>query len=277
MPRIRTIKPEFPQSESIGRIGREARLLFVQLWTICDDYGRTRAAPRFLAGQLYPYDDDATKLLPKWLAELEREGLIQLYRVEGSAYLAVTGWAKHQRVDNAGKEMVPPPPPTPPVDPAEIRGEPPTTADNRRDLPLDLGPRTTTKTKEGDLGRDHGGNSAADIRRAVETWNLTAEAARLPKVQHLTEARSRATAKRLAECGGIEGWQAALAKVAASPFLCGDNDRGWRANFDFMIRQSSFTKIMEGGYNGHARKPSGLMQAAADLIAGKDPFDAPKH
>ena len=49
MARIRTIKPEFPQSESMGRVSRDARLLFVQLWCICDDHGRTRAASRMLA------------------------------------------------------------------------------------------------------------------------------------------------------------------------------------------------------------------------------------
>jgi hypothetical protein len=49
--RIRTIKPEFPQSESMDRVSREARLLFVLLWTVADDAGRLRTAPRLLAGQ----------------------------------------------------------------------------------------------------------------------------------------------------------------------------------------------------------------------------------
>ena len=39
MARIRTIKPEFPQSETIGKLSREARLLFIQLWTLADDEG----------------------------------------------------------------------------------------------------------------------------------------------------------------------------------------------------------------------------------------------
>lgn len=34
MARIRSIKPEFPQSESIGKLSRDARPLFVLLWTI---------------------------------------------------------------------------------------------------------------------------------------------------------------------------------------------------------------------------------------------------
>jgi hypothetical protein len=71
--RIRTIKPEFPQSESMGNVSRDARLLFVLLWTLCDDSGRTRAASRMLASLLYPYDDDAPGLIDGWLGELERE------------------------------------------------------------------------------------------------------------------------------------------------------------------------------------------------------------
>ena len=31
--RIRTIKPEFPQSESVGRLSRDARLLFILVWS----------------------------------------------------------------------------------------------------------------------------------------------------------------------------------------------------------------------------------------------------
>jgi hypothetical protein len=57
--RIRTIKPEFVESESVGKLSREARLLFILLWTFVDDAGRARASSRLLTSRLYPYDDDA--------------------------------------------------------------------------------------------------------------------------------------------------------------------------------------------------------------------------
>jgi hypothetical protein len=63
MGRIRTIKPEFPQSESVGRLSRDARLLFIQLWTVCDDSGRARGSSRMLASLLYPYDTDVLGLI----------------------------------------------------------------------------------------------------------------------------------------------------------------------------------------------------------------------
>jgi hypothetical protein len=102
MPRIRTIKPEFPQSESIGALSREARLLFLQLFTIVDDAGRARAAPRMLASLLYPYDG--------WLAEIAAAGLLVRYESAGAHYLAITGWLKHQKIDRPTPSRLPPAP-----------------------------------------------------------------------------------------------------------------------------------------------------------------------
>lgn len=107
MARIRTIKPEFSQSESMGRISRDARLLFILLWTMCDDQGRTRAASRMLASTLFPYDDDAFSKIDEWLRELERERCIVRYIVDGSAYLQVLKWDKHQKIDRPSRSKFP--------------------------------------------------------------------------------------------------------------------------------------------------------------------------
>jgi hypothetical protein len=107
MSRIRTIKPEFPQSESTGRISREARLLFILLWTIVDDEGRARAASRMLASLLYPYDDDAPALIDDWLYELEQEKCIRRYEIDGSTYLEIINWKKHQKIDRPSKSRLP--------------------------------------------------------------------------------------------------------------------------------------------------------------------------
>ncbi len=110
MARIRTIKPEFPQSESVGRLSRDARLLFIMLWTYVDDSGRARAASRMLASLLYPYDDDARDLLPAWLDELEAEKCIKRYEVDGSQYLEVCNWLTHQKIDRPTPSKIPAPP-----------------------------------------------------------------------------------------------------------------------------------------------------------------------
>jgi hypothetical protein len=90
MARIRTIKPEFPQSETVGKLSREARLLFILLWTIADDEGRARAASRMLASLLYPYDDDAPKLHRGMARRVGgRTECIRRYTVDDSQYLEI--------------------------------------------------------------------------------------------------------------------------------------------------------------------------------------------
>jgi hypothetical protein len=105
--RIRSIKPEFWESESLGRVSREARLLFIGLFSCCDDVGRARASSRLLASRLFPYDDDAFKRLPGWIAELEKQGCIRIYVVDGESYLDLPKWANHQKIDKPSASKLP--------------------------------------------------------------------------------------------------------------------------------------------------------------------------
>lgn len=131
MARIRSIKPEFPEDESLGGVSRDARFLYILLWTRCDDLGRFRASPALLAGQLYPYDDDVTaRSVTGWLDELVAIDRVRLYEVNGQQYAEVVKWSKHQRIDNASKQNLMPAPPwaddsdgSPP--PAAARGDSP--------------------------------------------------------------------------------------------------------------------------------------------------------
>lgn len=96
----------------------------------------------------------------------------------------------------------------------------------------------------------------SEAAQAVEEYNQAAESVGWPKVQKITKPRISAINARLAECGGLEGWRVALAKARASPFLTGDNDRGWRADFDFLTKAQKFTQLMEGKYDRTDRKSS---------------------
>jgi len=105
--RIRSIKPEFWESESLGRVSREARLLFIGLFSCCDDVGRARASSRLLASRLFPYDEDAFKRLQGWISELEKQGCIRLYQVDGEAYLDIPKWQNHQKIDKPSASKLP--------------------------------------------------------------------------------------------------------------------------------------------------------------------------
>ena len=58
-------------------------------------------------------------------------------------------------------------------------------------------------------------------------------------------------------------------KVRDPAFLRGDNDRGWRADIDFVLQAASFTKLMEGSYERAAnsrRPPTGDVATARRII-----------
>lgn len=110
MARIRSIKPELPQSESMGRVSREARLCFILLWTLADDAGRLRGNARMLASLLYPYDDDAKKHIDKWLVDLHEQGCITRYTIGGDQYIQINAWLTHQKIDKPSPSKIAPPP-----------------------------------------------------------------------------------------------------------------------------------------------------------------------
>lgn len=242
MARIRTIKPEFPQSESMGRVSRDARLCFVQMWTIADDEGRLRGASRMLASLLFPYDDDAPALMEGWLCELAGEGCIYRYQVDGTSYIQIAKWLEHQKIDRPSKSKFP-------AFDASSRK----LANDREASSLDLGPRT--KEKDQEVIPPIAPPCAEEENGAVTAWNVMAAETGLPRVQHMTEQRRVKLRQRLKDCGGLVGWSAALDRIRGSPFLLGQNKDGWRADFDFVLQSKSFTKLMEGAYDG--RKGTG--------------------
>lgn len=89
-----------------------------------------------------------------------------------------------------------------------------------------------------------------DAVKAFVMFNDVAAEIGLPLAKALTPARRSKLKTRLRECGGIDGWAQALNNLRQSPHCRGSNDRGWRADFDFMLQAKSFMRLLEGGYGG---------------------------
>lgn len=165
MARIRTIKPEFVESESVGKLSRDARLLFVLLWTFVDDEGRARASSRLLASRLYPYDEDAPKKIDGWLAELEHGGHVRRYEVDGDLYLDIPKWLKHQKIDHPSKSRIP-----------ELRESSRELASDGETIAphtLDLGPVPRTMDQDHSTAAKPGADKRGS--RLTDDWQLTPE------------------------------------------------------------------------------------------------------
>lgn len=93
MARARNIKPSFFQHDVLGEVEPLARLLFIGMWTVCDYRGCVEYRPKRIKAQLLPYDDADISLLVK---QLDESGLIAIYTVQGTAYIKVVNFEKHQ-------------------------------------------------------------------------------------------------------------------------------------------------------------------------------------
>ncbi|MGH3499823.1 MAG: hypothetical protein ACRDQA_02800, partial [Nocardioidaceae bacterium] len=112
MGRIRTIKPEFFESESVTELPIRARLTWIGLWTHCDDHGRAKANAKLIKAAVWPLDKISLNEVEKDLDDLEALCLIVRYEVSGKNYLAVTNWDEHQAAAYRRGEAKYPPPPT---------------------------------------------------------------------------------------------------------------------------------------------------------------------
>jgi uncharacterized protein YdaU (DUF1376 family) len=83
----------------------------------------------------------------------------------------------------------------------------------------------------------------------LEAWQDRMVPLGFPPVRKMTPARKRSLKARLREYPDIGDWQRAFSALERSNFCKGDNDRGWRADFDFLCQSKSLTKLIEGAYD----------------------------
>lgn len=111
---------------------------------------------------------------------------------------------------------------------------------------------TTTTTSTTRIEESPSGDSLED--RALAIWNEMAKRIGLPVALKMTDDRRRQLRRRLKEHGGIEGWRFACEKVRDSPYLRGENDKGWRADIDFLVSPRKFLRVIEGFYDDKKRR-----------------------
>lgn len=117
MARIRSVKPEYWADQELAeKVSRDARLAYIGLWNMADEWARLRGDARHVKGQLFPYDDDLTpEAVDDLIGELVAAGKVVRYVANGGTYLFLPTLHKHQRLE---PDRVPSRLPSPP-DPDE--------------------------------------------------------------------------------------------------------------------------------------------------------------
>lgn len=114
-----------------------------------------------------------------------------------------------------------------------------------------LPPKRKEEKRKEEKRREDNRKEIEDKRnRIVEIYNSTCT--NLPQIKKLTDKRKKTIDNFVKEI--TEEQFEEICKIANnSNFLTGENDRGWKADFDFLMRIDKATNILEGKYNNKGR------------------------
>ncbi|MGE0919411.1 hypothetical protein [Trichlorobacter lovleyi] len=109
----------------------------------------------------------------------------------------------------------------------------------------------------------------SDSSKALfDLWNETAEGTPLSKVREFSSTRQKKCSARLKE-RPLDEWATLFRRIAATPFLCGQNDRGWKADFDWIIvNDDNAAKVLEGKYDRSASTSRPPDSRYSEIFAG---------
>jgi hypothetical protein len=119
--------------------------------------------------------------------------------------------------------------------------------------------------------------SSLTAQEIVAHWNAQVN---LPRVQKLTPGRRKKLETRLRDPDFAANCLAVIEQINRTPFLTGDNDRGWKASLDWLAgNEDNWVKVSEGRYDDN--RPSGTGQSPTFSIFDhpeflRDPNDDPQ-
>lgn len=246
MARIRTIKPEFWTSEQVVECSATARLLFVGLWTFCDDNGIHPASERRAKMEVFPGDDFTPKQVRGFVDELIRHDLLKEYEADGALFWQVNGFRKHQKIEKPTYRF------PLPGDEQQVAKPPQDSTSCRRPVDEESAsdrPRSGMESNgvESNGMEEQEGVPPCPAQEITKRFNATFGL----KCQ-LTDKRRKQLKARWRKAFWRDNWRAALERAGPSRFLNGDNDRGWKIGLEFFLKPDSVTKILEGEYDNRA-------------------------
>lgn len=267
---------DWTNSDKIDIISFQAEVFFTRLIMKVDDYGCFWADSKRIKSHLFPLKSDSIRDadILRWMAECQKAGLLVVYGSDDKRYLQIVDFGQRLRIS---KSKFPLP------DDSKLR------SNDSRPRADDGGLRPEEKRREVEKNRANAlvdaGASTADKTRArqeytellaavsgkdnkeiwiclksflvekqpdfidpfVDSWNLFASIYKLSAVENISDSRRKKFATRRAEFGF--DFIKVLEKIKSSPHLKGDNQRGWKVTFDWIIENDkNYLKIIEGQY-----------------------------
>lgn len=253
------IKPKFWDDTKIGRLTRDARLLYIGLWNFSDDIGIVIGDSVWLKSKIFPYDQIQIQQFEKWMNELVINGFICLLSYKGERFIYLPNFTRHQVINKPNHEDLNIPKYL--IDRAKENIHLLIT-EQSRNTTVSFTEQYVTKIEvereeeyppynppQGEVP-PQGSNESDKINynALMDTFNKMFSG-KLPEVTTMTDKRKKAIRARATE-HGKEAIMTVFNNVSQSAFLLGHNNQNWRCDFDWIFRPTNFIKILEGNYNG---------------------------
>nr|DAN34857.1 MAG TPA: replisome organizer [Caudoviricetes sp.] len=259
MARIRTIKPKFWDDSKIGKISRDSRLLYIGLWTFSDDVGVVIGDNIWLKSKIFPYDQIQVQQFEKWLSELATNGFICQFSYKNENFIYLPNFARHQVINR------------PNIDDLNI---PKNQLNNilskftdkslinhgtftDQSVPIE----EEEKEKDNNIGDSNEslvcGTSQPhaeriDYSELVKFFNEETKGVFGTVRTPLSVTRKGMINARI-KVYGKNMFADMIRRAYQSDFLKGQNKKGWRASFDWLIKPTNFEKVISGNYDNKHR------------------------
>ena len=218
--------------------------------------------PKMLADEL-DFEENTVKLA---LQALEQLNMV----VTNQGFFSIAGWDEYQNVEGMDKIR------------EQNRLRYKKWYDKQKSLPnanpnvsLTQPNATEEDIEEKELEKDNKKEERNDCQQVVDLYHSICKS--FPSVRSLSDARKKAIKSRL-KTYSIDDFRQVFMNAEESSFLKGQ-DGGWKASFDWLIKEANMLKVLEGNYadkgNRYTRtekKPGWMMQPSMEL--GKAELEA---
>lgn len=247
----RVIREGLLDSDLIGRVAIEAEAMFVRVMLLADDFGRYDGRLPVICRRAFVNRREITEQeCGLWLDQLVREGLIELYEVDGKPYLEIRNFRQRTR---AQRSKYPEPRCT-----ADQLVSSQSVGQMPDKCPAVVG-RARTESESGSETKSEEKRCAsgeADPCPHEEIIRLYHEILPISRRIRAWTARRRAHLRarwrEAPERQNLDWWRQFFENVRASDFLMGRAHRKDRPPFcsslDWLVKEENFIKVLEGAY-----------------------------
>ena len=218
--------------------GNSIVLIWVMLLAMagkCNDHGKIYLTenipytPKMLADEL-DFEENTVQLA---LQALEQLDMIVLE----DEYFSITGWEEHQNIEGMDR----------------IREQNRIRKQRQREKERLIAESRVMSRDSHAIEEDKNKESKekATCEQVVDLYRSICVS--YPSVKTLSEARKKAIRARL-KVYSLEDFRKMFEKAEGSAFLKGANNRNWSANFDWLMKDANFAKVIDGNYDNKPRQ-----------------------